>query len=147
MKFIKLAGRTYASVLAALFNRSIADCVFPHDLKLADITPVFKKSDSLNKVNYRPIDIYPVVSKLFEKIVASQFLTYFSHLLNSLVSAYRKGYSGQHVLLNLMEYWHKALDAGEYTSSIATDLSKAFDCMPHGLLTGGIHPSESQLLT
>ena len=33
--------------------------VFPDDLKLADITTLFKKEDSLNKENYRPVSIPP----------------------------------------------------------------------------------------
>ena len=112
LKFVKMAGSTYASTLVALFN-SIADCVFPHDIKLADIIPVFKENDYLDKINYRSINVLPVVSKVFETIVTFQFLTYFSHLLSDLVSTYRKGYCCQHVLLNQTEYWRNVLDAVE----------------------------------
>ena len=38
-----------------------------------------------------------------------------------------------------MEYWRKALVAGEYTCSIAMDLSNVIDCMPHGLLIAKLH--------
>ena len=54
----------------------IANClkkgVFPDDLKLADITPIFKKEHSLNKENYRPVSILPHISKVFERIYTNK---------------------------------------------------------------------------
>ena len=37
-------------------------------------------------------------------------------------------------MLQLTEYWRKALDNGHSVGTVAMDLSKAFDTMPHGLL-------------
>ena len=34
----------------------------------------------------------------------------------------------------MTEDWRKALDNGQTVGAVAIDLSKAFDCMPHGLL-------------
>ena len=45
---------------------------FPDDLKLADITPISKKEDSLNKENYRHVSILPQLSKLFQRILYKQ---------------------------------------------------------------------------
>ena len=71
--------------------------------------------------------------------MAEQLTTYFETILSPLVSAYRKGYSCQHVILRLTELWRKALDDNNYVGTIAMDLSKAFDCMPHGLLIAKLH--------
>ena len=49
-------------------------------MKLANITPVFKKDDRTDKINYRPISILPNLSKIFEKCIYNQlsiFLTRF----------------------------------------------------------------------
>ena len=42
----------------------------------------------------------------------------------------------QSTLLRLVEDWRNALDNRQYAAAIMMDLSKAFDCLPHGLLLG-----------
>ena len=80
-----------------------------------------------------------MVSKVFERIVADQLTAYFENLLSSCLSAYQKGYNCQHVILRLTEYWRQALDGGNFVGTVAMDLSKAFDRMPHGLLIAKLH--------
>ena len=40
----------------------------------------------------------------------------------------------QHVLLKLLEEWREVLEIIKTVGGILTDLSKAFDCVPHNLL-------------
>ena len=47
-KFSKVSAR----VLHKLFNDSTVKSDFPQILKLADITPVYKKNDPLDKTHY-----------------------------------------------------------------------------------------------
>ena len=133
-KYIKLAGDNLSQSLSVLFNKCVESCIFPAGMKMADICPVYKKLDSLCKDNYRSVNLLIVFSKLFEWIMAEQLTIYFENILSTRVSAYRRGYSCQHVILNLTEYWRKALDDNHNVGTIGMDLSKAFDCMPHGLL-------------
>ena len=42
----------------------LKNAVFPDELKLADVTPLYKKSDSEDKTNYRPITVLPLLSKV-----------------------------------------------------------------------------------
>ena len=53
--------------LAFLVNDSFASGNFPDKLKLARITPVFKKGSRFDIDNYRPISVLSNFSKLFEK--------------------------------------------------------------------------------
>ena len=50
------------------------------------------------------------------------------------ISAYRKNYNTQHVLLRLLEEWREHLDNNKTVGGILMDLSKGFDCVPHDLL-------------
>ena len=54
--------------------------------------------------------------------------------ISNLVSAYRKNYSSQHVLIRLLEEWRKCLDNNYVVGGVLLDLTKAFDCVPHELL-------------
>ena len=47
-----------ADLFHNLFNDMLKTGNFPDNLKLADITPVFKKKTSLRKVNYRPVSVF-----------------------------------------------------------------------------------------
>lgn len=138
-KFLKLAGEELAISLCSLFKKCINSSTFPVNMKMADICPVFKKMDNLSKENYRSVNLLTMFSKLFERVMADQLTNHFENILSPLVSAYRKGYSCQYVILHLTECWRKALDDNKHIGTIAMDLSRAFDCMPHGLLVAKLH--------
>ena len=69
---LKITSEATANILQKLLNESLETSTFPNILKLADITPLFKKKDPLDKTNYRPASVLPIVSKLFEKIMQKQ---------------------------------------------------------------------------
>ena len=61
-KFVKLAAPLLAPALEKLFNLAISTGVYPNNLKIAKVIPVFKKGDSTSVNNYRPISILsPVI--------------------------------------------------------------------------------------
>ena len=130
--YIKLSGTHLCNSLCDLFNMCVTASFFPSEMKLAEISPIFKRNDNLCKENYRSINL--LTSKLFENIMSDQLTKYFGDLLCSTLSAYRKRYRCQHVILRLTEYWRRALDNGNAVGTVAMDLSRAFDKMPHALL-------------
>ena len=133
--FLKLSGSRLNNSLCDLFNTCVTASFFPTDMKLMEISPIFKKNDNLCKENYRSINFLTSTSKVLKNIMSDQITEYFSDLFSSSLSACRKGYSCQHVILRLTEYWRQALDDnGNTVGTIAMDLSRAFDNMPHALL-------------
>ena len=103
-------------------------------MKLGDITPVFKDDEKVYKENYRPVCILSPFSKVFERILGEQINPYIYNKLSENLCGFRKGYSTQHALLNLIENWRKHLEIKETIGVIVCDLSKAFDTLPHNLL-------------
>ena len=138
-KILKKSSKVSASVSHKLFNDSIEKSDFPQNLKLADITPVYKKNDPLDKTNYRPVSILPVVSKIFERIMQKQINDFIISFLSPYLCGYRKGFNTQHALLTLVENWRKSLDNKGFGGAILMDLSKAFDTLNHDLLIAKLH--------
>lgn len=122
--------------LTKLINRCIRENIFPKSLKRAIVIPVFKKGDRNEIANYRPISLLPIFSKVFEKCIASRIMNYLesNDLLIDCQYGFRKGMSTASAILNLTNYINEAFEAGDYVSTVFCDLSKAFDCVSHGLL-------------
>ena len=135
-KMVKLAAEQLHIPITHLVNKCIEFSKFPDDLKFAEVTPIFKKDNKLHKKNYRPVSVLQTLSKIFESVLINQLLDYFetNQILSSNMSGFRKSYSCQSVLLKYVEDCKQALDNDEICGSILTDLSKAFDCLPHRLL-------------
>ena len=55
--------------LTKIINYSFASGCFPDELKFAEVSPIFKKNNDLDKEYYRPVNILCHVSKVFERIV------------------------------------------------------------------------------
>ena len=123
-----------AQFISKILNDSIANTMFPNSLKRADITPGHKKFDKSNKDNYRPVNILPTISKVFERNIFGQIDTYMRDYLSQYLCGFRKGYNTQSSLIIMLEKWRKALDKRNIAGGLLTDLSKAFDCLNHELL-------------
>ena len=65
MRIIKDKAHVYSHRLTIIFNNCIKNSKFPDILKYADITPVFKKGDTTDKSNYRPISTRKYLRNLF----------------------------------------------------------------------------------
>ena len=131
---VKTAAEELSLPTMNIVNQTIRDAKFPHGMKLSEIAPIFKTSDVLDRDNYRPVNILPCLSKIVEKIFYEQLYEFFSDILSTFLAAFRKMYGCHHVLTKLIHDCKQALDKGLKVGIILMDLSKAFDCIPHGLL-------------
>ena len=56
----------FSPILTQIWNNKIINKkYFPINLKLADVTPVYKKIDTILAENYIPASIFPTVSMVF----------------------------------------------------------------------------------
>ena len=101
------------------------------------MTPVFTEEVELNKENYCSVNVVSQPSKTFERIVFNQinlFFLSFRSRFSPLLTRFRKNYSTQNALLNVIYKWKHALDKGNMVGTVFMDLSKAFDTLNHNLL-------------
>ena len=111
----------------------LTENLFPQNLKLADVIPVFKKCDQTCARNYRPMSVLPTVSKVFERLMHDQITTYMDAHLSKHLCGYRKEFNTQTALLSLIEKWKSILDKKGFPGAVLMDLSKAFDTINHEL--------------
>ena len=69
----------------------------------------------------------------------TQMNKYFDPILSKYQFGFRKGYSAQQCLLIMIEKWRASLDQNGTCAARLTNLSKAFDCLPHDLLIFKLH--------
>ena len=93
MMFQQMRASSTDPVLQKLFNEILRTVNFLDKLKLADITPVFKKNNPLEKENYRPVSVGPLVLKIFERTIQKQVALFTEKLLPPYLCGYRKGFS------------------------------------------------------
>jgi hypothetical protein len=60
--------------LASIYNASLVSEIFPDQLKIAKVVPLYKKEDKRDIQNYRPIALLFVFSKLLEKLVYNRLM-------------------------------------------------------------------------
>ena len=82
---LKKAKDLACPYLIDCINSAIYDSEFPRELKDADVSPGFKKGVTTTKVNYRPISVFPLVSKIFERLLKGQMEGIFKPILSSLL--------------------------------------------------------------
>jgi hypothetical protein len=67
MKTLKISAPYISSPLCYIFNMAVLAGNFPLSMKYSTVTPIYKKDDRKNCVNYRPISLLTSFSKVLEK--------------------------------------------------------------------------------
>ena len=111
-KILKDSLSVYTKELTTIINNCLKDGLFPNELKLANVSPAFKKDDDLNKENYRPVSIFSHMSKIFERTFYKQIDRFMTSKFSLFLYGFRKNHNSQYSLLKMIEIWKKNLDKG-----------------------------------
>ena len=99
VRFIKAEPTSIGQLITRLINRSITSGIFPDLWKHAVVTLIQKTKFSTELKNFRPVSALPVLSKVLERVVYNQLISYLlrNSVLSDCQSGFRPNYSTQDV--------------------------------------------------
>lgn len=119
-----------------LCNSSLINGKFPTACKLARISIIPKKGDPRCMDNLRPISILSILGKIIEKFVKNTIVQYLEEndIFYHLQFGFSSGKSTIDAVFYLADKILKNKNDGLYTCVAFLDLTKAFNCVHHGIL-------------
>lgn len=119
IKPIKFVADILSPALTHIFNLSISAGIFPQEMQCAEVSVIFKYGDRNTFSNYRPVSVFPVISKGLQKIICRRITAFFDK--HSIITAqqygFREGMSTElalltqkELILNIFENKHFMLD-------------------------------------
>lgn len=133
MPVIKHASKYLIKPIAHVINSSFVTGIFPNKLKISKIVTIFKKGNTNDPVNYRPLSILPAMSKIYERVMYVQFVKFLenNNLFDIEQHGFRMGRSTVTAGIDFIDSIVDAIDGGNNATGIFMDLSKAFDSVEH----------------
>ena len=133
---LKCISDSIAYPLAQIANLSFQQGVFPEELKIAAVTPLYKAKDPMMFNNYRPISLISVFAKILERLMYNRLLKFINkhQIFNKHQFGFRDKHSTFMALIILLENLVNAIDNGKCAVGIFLDFQKAFDTVDHCIL-------------
>ena len=127
---------TFSNVLVHLVNLSLLNGVFPNEMKIAKVIPLYKNGNNKIVSNYRPVSILPIFSKLYERIIYNRIFKFVNDndLLYRFQFGFRKNHSTTMALITLIDKIVNGIHDNHITLGTFLDFSKAFDTIDHKIL-------------
>ena len=106
--------------LLHIMNQSLLQGVFPNELKVANVIPLYKADDPLKFNNYRPVSLLSILSKIFKKAMYNRLTDFLEtqKLLMEKQFGFRKDHSTYMALMLLVDNLIKSLENGEYVLGV-----------------------------
>ena len=77
-QLIKFINLSVYETLAKLINRCFDEGHFPRFMKIANVIPLYKNGNKNEFGNYRPISLFPFISKFVEKCLQNRLISFLS---------------------------------------------------------------------
>lgn len=136
MNIIKMLLPDYSQNFVEIINSIFESSIYPKELKISKIIPIYKQGKKCSVENYRPISILPSFSKIIETVIYNQLMNFL--LTTEFFHPSQYGFlpkSGTEIAnINFLQTIYSSLDENKITSAVFIDLSKAFDTVNRRLL-------------
>lgn len=140
-KDLQTLFRIIGTKMVELTNSVLQTGIYPEELKVAKIIPIFKKGDHDDANNYRPISLLSTFSKVLEKIIKTRLIKFIE--ANFKFDQQQYGFqcksSTQGAAVDMLEYITNELDKNKYVITVFVDLQKAFDTVNIKLMMNKLH--------
>ena len=113
---LKLTRKIIVPSVCHIINLSLQTNKFPTKWKIAKVVPLYKgKGSKLDPKNYRPVAILPILSKVLERAMFLQLVSYMdsNNFFNPNHHAYRSFHSTTTAMLQMHSTWLDALEKGD----------------------------------
>ena len=133
---LKRIGPILVKPLTLIINQSLVTGIFPDQLKIAKVVPLYKKEDHVIMDNYRPVSLLTSISKIFERVAHKQLTKYIelNNLFYDSQYGFRESHSTELASIELIDRILASLEQKNKPLAIYMDLSKAFDTLDHSIL-------------
>ena len=130
------SSKYIAQPLSYICNLSLKEGIFPEELKIANVIPLFKKDNAMVFNNYRPVSLLCTLSKVFERMMYNRLMDFLNEnkILFEYQFGFRKNHSTQLALTFLMDKLINSIENGDHVIGVYLDFSKAFDTVDHTIL-------------
>ena len=113
--------------LMYICNLSLNQLIFPTEMKLANVIPLYKANNPDVFNNYRPLSLLCTLSKILERVMYSRLIEYletFKILLDNQFG-FRKWHSSYMALMQLMDQLIKSIEKGETVIGVFLNFFKS----------------------
>ena len=138
MDIFKRVANILTKPTAEICSISISSGLFLSDCKIGKFRPLYKKRSKANLENFRPIFLFPWISKISGRIVYDQIdhLLLQSNTLCNYQAGFKKNHSTDFYLSFLNDKILNGFDKGPFMGMIFIYLQNAFDAIDHEILLG-----------
>ena len=86
--------------LTYIFNKSLRNGIVPGKLKIAVVYPIHKKESRMKIGNFRPVSSFPIICKIYEKLVYIRLKNFFDkhNIIHKHQFGFQKGKSTEHAI-------------------------------------------------
>lgn len=130
---IKLISDYICAPLCYIFNLVFETGKFPDNLKISQITPIYKSGDKTLCNNYRPISIISNFAKILEKLLKKRLCSYLSkfNILDKAQFGFLENLGTEDAISRVLDDIYSNINNKQKVIGVFLDLRKAFDTVPH----------------